>query len=278
MDPEKYLQRIGFEYPAKPDFETLDRLVKAHLASVPFENLDQQLRVPVSTALPDVYDKLVLRKRGGWCFELNGLFGWLLGEIGFDVTMLAGFVGPDKPSPDGVGDHMFLMVGCDGPQVVDVGFGGGAFGPIPLQATDLHHPPYTLSISPMVDGWYRYSEATRGNNADYWFTLDAVDRAYFAPSNHRLQTDPNASFRRTFTAQRRLHGKHIVLRGLVLKIFEEAAVTERALPDATALVECLERDFGLDVPEISSLWPLFKQRHDEWLIAEQTSRSTLNET
>jgi len=263
VDSEKYLQRIGFEHPVRPDLKTLDRLVKAHLSSVPFENLDQQLRIPVSTALPDVYDKLVLHNRGGWCFELNGLFGWLLKEIGFDVTMLAGFVGPDKPFPDTVGDHMFLMVKCDGPQIVDVGFGGGAFGPIPLQATDLPHPPYTLSITPMGDGWYRYSEATRGNNADYWFTLDAVDRAYFAPSNHRLQTDPNASFRRTLTAQRRLHGKHIVLRGLVLKTFSETGVTEHVLPDAAALIECLGRDFDLDVPGIATLWPALRATHDQ---------------
>ena len=237
------------------------------------------MRIPVSTALPDVYDKLVLHNRGGWCFELNGLFDWLLGQIGFDVTMLAGFVGPDKPPPDSFGDHMFLLVECeDGPQIVDVGFGGGSFGPIPLHATDLAHPPYRLSITPMEGGWYKYSEATKGNNADYWFTLDTVDRAYFAPSNHRLQTDPNASFRRTLTAQRRLQGKHIVLRGLVLKIFEETGVTEHVLPNSAALVECLDRDFGLDVPEISSLWPVFKQRHDEWQSTEQTSPSTQNET
>jgi N-hydroxyarylamine O-acetyltransferase len=263
VDPEKYLQRIGFEHPIKPDLETLDRLVKAHLSSVPFENLDQQMRVPVSTALPEVYNKLVLRRRGGWCFELNGLFGWLLGKLGFDVTMLAGFVGPDKPSPDTVGDHMFLLVNCDGPWIVDVGFGGGAFGPIPLQATDLQHPPYSLSITPMGDGWFKYSEATRGNNADYWFTLDKVERAYFAPSNHRLQTDPNASFRRTLTAQRRLHGKHIVLRGIVLKTFEATGVTETVLPDAAALVECLGQDFGLDVPDIARLWPALKETHHQ---------------
>ncbi|MEX0282244.1 MAG: arylamine N-acetyltransferase [Arenibacterium sp.] len=262
MTPKSYLDRIHFFGTASPDLATLFRLTNAHLSTIPFENLDQQMGVAVSTDLERVYDKVVLRQRGGWCFELNGLFAWLLQEIGFDVAMHAGFVTPDKPAKDAVGDHMFLIVNCGGPYLVDVGFGGGPWEPVPLRGGVSTQPPYTITISPEDDGWYRYSETTKGNDGCYWFTLDAVDTSYFRPSNLRLQTDPTSSFKRTLTAQRRFDGKHVVLRGLVKKTYEPHGVSTEHLRNEEALVHCLLNDFGLDVPQISSLWPSLKKRHD----------------
>ena len=87
MNVDTYLKRIGYSQPIRPDRATLDGLVQAHLYNVPFENLDQQIGVWVSAELDRVYEKIVHRNRGGWCFELNGLFGWLLKEIGFDVSI-----------------------------------------------------------------------------------------------------------------------------------------------------------------------------------------------
>ena len=98
MDVDAYLVRIGYFDSVQPNRATLEGLMQAHLRSVPFENLDQQLGVPVTTNLADIYEKVVLRNRGGWCFELNQLFGWLLQEIGFEVSFLAGYVLENKPT------------------------------------------------------------------------------------------------------------------------------------------------------------------------------------
>ncbi len=263
MDREIYLNRIEYSQPLKLDRSTLAGLVQAHLRTVPFENLDQQLGVNVSTKVDCAYEKVVLRQRGGWCFELNGLFGWLLKGIGFEVSMLAGYVGPDKPRSRAAGDHMLLLVNCDGPLLVDVGFGGGPIEPIPLRPSRVSQPPYTISISKEDGGFYKYSELADGNEGNYWFTLDKVDSSHFELVNHQLQSDPNSPFRRTLTAQRRFRNKHIVLRGLIKKTIDETGTRPEELSSEKSLVDCLLNDFILDVPQISDCWPTLRHRHEE---------------
>ncbi len=80
-----YLKRIGFTGPANPDVETLNRLQELHVMAVPYENLEIMQQKPVTLDIPSLYDKIVNRRRGGYCFELNGLYAWLLSEIGFEV-------------------------------------------------------------------------------------------------------------------------------------------------------------------------------------------------
>ena len=248
-------------------------LIEAHLKAVPFENLDQQLGVQVSTAIDRVYEKVVIRRRGGWCFELNGLFGWLLEEIGFDVSMIAAHVGPNKPHSRDDGDHMSLLVECDGPLLVDVGFGGGPNDVIPIRPITVSQPPYTISISREDGGYYKYSEAADGNEGTYWFTLNKVDTSYFDRANHRLQSDPASPFLRTLTAQRRFKDHHLVLRGLIKKTIRETGTSTEQLTDSAALIECLRDDFDLDVPQVSALCSSLLQRHEE-LFGEDVEPST----
>ncbi|WP_171181336.1 arylamine N-acetyltransferase [Ruegeria sp. HKCCD8929] len=263
MQLDAYLKRIEYSQPLEPDRSTLDGLVKAQLRTIPFENLDQQMGVDVSTAVDRAYEKVVLRQSGGWCFELNGLFGWVLREIGFEVAVLAGHVGPDKPQPGETGDHMLLHVDCDGPLLVDVGFGGGPYQPVPLRPGTFSQPPYTISISNEGDGWYKYSELADGNESNYWFTLDKVETSHFETANRQLQSDPNSPFRRTLTAQRRVRNKHVVLRGLVKRTIDEAGTREVRLSSEQALVDCLKNDFNLDIPQIATCWPALIRRHEE---------------
>ena len=92
MHLPSYLARINLPSPPEPTLSGLKRLHRAHLLAVPFENLEVQLGRRVGTALPPIYEKIVENRRGGWCYEMNGLFGWALSELGFRVTRLAGGV------------------------------------------------------------------------------------------------------------------------------------------------------------------------------------------
>lgn len=83
---EQYLSRIGIDHAERPSADFLARLHYAHLQNVPYENLDILAGIPLSLAVPDLFDKIVLRRRGGFCFELNRLFGELLRDLGFVVT------------------------------------------------------------------------------------------------------------------------------------------------------------------------------------------------
>lgn len=73
MDLRSYLDRIGFAGEAHADLETLRRLHRGHVETIPYENLDVQFGVPVDRTPEAAFEKLVYRKRGGWCYEMNGL-------------------------------------------------------------------------------------------------------------------------------------------------------------------------------------------------------------
>jgi len=119
-----YLDRIGFEGEPSNDYKTLSRLQECHLLTVPYENLDIMRSIPLSLEPRDIYEKIVIRGRGGYCFELNGLFTWLLRELKFDVTeYMARFLRDETEIP--MRRHRVLRVVCDdGVYLCDVGVGG----------------------------------------------------------------------------------------------------------------------------------------------------------
>src|SRR5438105_3043842 len=105
---EQYLERIGYHGTVRADLETLRGLQEAHVRTVPFENLDVQLRRPVGLDIDACFDKIVRQRRGGWCFELNGLLGWALREIGFDVVRTSGGVMRERIGDAQLGNHLCL--------------------------------------------------------------------------------------------------------------------------------------------------------------------------
>ena len=135
MKPEikAYLNRIGITQAIKTDFASLSLLQSQHLKTVPYENLDIMRNIPLSLEVGDMYEKIVVRNRGGYCFELNGLFTWLLRSLGFTVVeYMARFLRDETEIP--MRRHRVLHVTCDeGDYLADVGVGGIVpLVPIPL--------------------------------------------------------------------------------------------------------------------------------------------------
>ncbi|MDF2608437.1 MAG: N-acetyltransferase [Bacillales bacterium] len=124
IDVEKYLSRIGFKGSPEVNITTLVKLQECHLLSVPFENFDIINRKPLSLEIPDLYDKVVIRHRGGCCFELNALFGCLLRELGFNVTdLISRFWRYEQNTPPMLKHHI-LKVDLDAKSYIcDVGVG-----------------------------------------------------------------------------------------------------------------------------------------------------------
>src|SRR5215207_9436793 len=132
VDTTAYLKRIDYRGPLAPTAATLRRLQVAHLLSVPFENLSIHAGEPIVLDEDALFDKIVVRRRGGFCYELNGLFAALLRALGFHVEMLsagvmsqAGEFGPEF-------DHMALLVSLAERWLVDVGFGDSFIEPLLL--------------------------------------------------------------------------------------------------------------------------------------------------
>jgi N-hydroxyarylamine O-acetyltransferase len=132
MDTAAYLARIGFDDDVRHDRETLEALQRAHLTEVPFENLDVFHRRGVRTEPAWSISKIVDRRRGGWCYELNGAFHALLVALGFDARLLGATVLPDhrigRPRPN----HAVIEVMLDRSYLVDVGFGDSFIRPLAL--------------------------------------------------------------------------------------------------------------------------------------------------
>jgi N-hydroxyarylamine O-acetyltransferase len=130
---ESYLQRIGVVSGGAPDLEQLSRLQSRHLLEVPFENLDVAWGIPIRLQLDNLYDKIVNRRRGGFCYELNGLFAWLLSSLGYRIDLLSARVyGEERRNFGPDFDHMALCVHLERPYLVDVGFGDGFRQPVLL--------------------------------------------------------------------------------------------------------------------------------------------------
>jgi N-hydroxyarylamine O-acetyltransferase len=156
MDVDSYLAHIGTERPSRIDADVLARLQVAHLLSVPFENLDIWRRRPITLDLEAIFEKVVRRRRGGFCYELNGLFAWLLAELGFKTTMLSarvvggsdGELGPEFA-------HLILRVDLETAWLVDVGFGDSFRTPMPLQADPEFVDPLgrTFQLERSRDSW-----------------------------------------------------------------------------------------------------------------------------
>lgn len=132
MDLSAYLSRIGVRGPLSPSSETLRQLHHAHLLAVPFENLSIHWGEPIVLDDNALFEKIVVRRRGGFCYELNGLFAALLRSLGFDVTMLSAEVADDKGGFGPPFDHMALAVTLEDVWLADVGFGDSFRQPLLL--------------------------------------------------------------------------------------------------------------------------------------------------
>ncbi len=197
LDIAAYLDRIKVTQTPRPDLYFLQELHRQHVFHVPFENLDIHLSRTVSLAPDGLFDKIVRRRRGGYCFELNGLFQLLLDALGFRVYSAAARVlfGTETIPPR---SHRLLIVTLDGEDwVVDVGFGAfGLIEPIPLH-TGLEHRQFTDRFRLEQDsllGYVFQSYHDGGWHNQYAFTTDLHHPVDFAFANYYHSHSPQSIF------------------------------------------------------------------------------------
>lgn len=261
MDLNRYLDRIGFAGTPRPDLDTLRAVMLAQVLTVPFENLDVQLRRPLTTDVEGAYGKIVDRRRGGWCYEQNGLLGWALAEIGFDVTRAAGGVMRVRAGDGVLGNHLCLLVECGDRYLVDAGFGGSLTAPMPLAPGETSDPPYDIRLGREEDGYWRFTERLGSEPFSFDFRPHAADENLLQEKCNFLQTDPDSPFVRNLVAQRRRLMEHVILRGRVLTRLTAAGKTTHLIDSADELSEILAAEFRLFEPTIKDLWPAVVERH-----------------
>lgn len=260
MDPDRYLDRLGLDSAdgTPPTCETVARLQRAHVTSVPFETLSitgdpsgERFGEGVSLALPDLYEKLVERERGGFCFELNGLFAWLLAELGFEVDRLAAQVLDDDGDPRPPANHHTVRVTLDEPYLVDVGLGtpkmreplpvGGRVGPdtagVEWRTVESDRP----DADHVLQTW--------GSGADEWgdryiFTETPRELSFFEATCEHLATAPESNFTGDpYVNVGTERGYASLTAETLTRVVEGEEEEEDVAPDEWLAV--LEREFGI---------------------------------
>lgn len=258
----RYLERIGHGWNVRPNLETLRSLHRAHVTAIPFEALDAQLGIVPSLEPEAIFEKLVERRRGGWCYEMNGLFGAALQAIGFAVTRVSGGVMRQDGGDERMGTHLTLLVDCEGPHLCDVGFAGSLLEPLPLAPIERDEAPYRLSLAEVGGGYWRFTQDFDGPFS-YDFRPQPADEALLAAKRDWQATHPDANFTLNLVAQKRHPDWHLVLRGRSLTERRRGGATDRLIESPQELVSVLHDRFGIDEPRIAEAWPRIVARHAE---------------
>lgn len=201
MNKNEYLRRIGIEnFNIEPNLENLEFLQRRHLLRVPFENLDIHWKRPINLDNKQFYEKIVGEKRGGFCYELNGLFFELLGEIGFQNKIISAKVGKGSGEFGAEYDHLAILTKIEGREyLVDVGFGDFTAEPLEFVIEKEQKDRNGVFLIRKYDE--KYFEVVKKEDDDKWkseyiFTVSPRELKEFAGMCHYQQTSPESHFTR----------------------------------------------------------------------------------
>ena len=247
-----YLNRIDYKGTTEPTQHTLAALHQAHLYAVPFENLDIHWKRPIRLELVALYDKIVRQRRGGFCYELNGLFAWLLTSLGFEVTLLSARVYSNRdPGPEF--DHLTLLIQLNEPWVVDVGFGDCFLQPLRLQKKEPQiqkNGRYHLIQTGEEITLYRQQQE-QAWSPQYVFSLQPRQLSDFATMCLYHQTSPASSFTRKTICTRATENGRISLSGRRLISTINGVRQETAVQDDATYMGLLRQQFGIHPEGVS---------------------------
>jgi N-hydroxyarylamine O-acetyltransferase len=245
---DEYLRYIGIDKAREPDLDFLRELHSKHLLKVPFENLDIRFGVPIRIDEGAFIDKILLRKRGGFCYELNGAFAWLLEQLGYKVSRLSARV---KRITGGFGpefDHLVLHVHLDDDHLADVGFGGSSLYPVPFSGSPVENAikPYRLQRKDDVD--YAYQSFEDGAWKDeYLFSLtDHPLEAFSGMCTYHQESEESPFVRGVLMCTKAVPAGRIWIRGDTFIETTAAGETESEI-DISERDRLLQELFAIDL-------------------------------
>lgn len=247
MDLPAYLARIRYSGSTDPSPETLRALHLAHLYAVPFENLDISLGRAITCDEQRFFHKIVKRRRGGFCYELNGAFAALLRELGFRVTLLSARVSREDGSASAEFDHMALRVDLDHPWLADVGFGDSFLEPLRLNP-EIEQEQYgqRFRIAAVGDVMILQRQLADGTwKSQFRFTQTPRQLCDFEARCQFQQTSPESHFTRQRICTLPTHDGRITLSDLKLIRTVGEKREERMLRNEEEWRTVLEEHFGV---------------------------------
>jgi N-hydroxyarylamine O-acetyltransferase len=284
LDTTAYLERLRMPRPGPPSADALRALHQAHVERVAYEALEIQLERPTTVDPHEAADRILARRRGGYCYHLNGAFSLLLAALGYDVVWHRGGV-QNRSDPEPVGaqraNHLVLTVhglpaeDCpSGDWFVDVGLGDALHQPLPLHEGTYVQGPfrYALRRSDVDPGGWRFDHDPAGSFAGMDFTPGRATQADFRARHEYLSTSPESGFVRTCSVQRRDAGGVDVLTGCVLSRLGEPERDPVMLETSSDWFDALREVFDLPLADVEAdararLWARVRTAHEAWLAA-----------
>ncbi len=251
---ETYLARIGIERPISLDLQSLSRLHRAHLMTFTWEALDAFMEWPSSITPTFAFAKMVEGRRGGWCYEMNGLFGAALDALGFRVARLCGGVDREKLGDIAIGNHLTLRVDLERPYLAEVGVADAIVEPVPLAVGPISQRGFDFSIMPTDDGWLRFNNHVHGIARSFDFRADHSDEAAMAATHAWLMRDPGSPFTNALAVLRHTTDGYVALQNDRLRSVTPNSVRELRITSADHLADTFETFFNLDVPQLGRVW------------------------
>ena len=248
IDVDRCLERFGYSGSTEPTLYTLRSLQMAFLRKVPFENLDIHLGRKIELSSESIYEKIVSRRRGGFCYECNILFFDLLKALGFQVEYLSArmvkgtAVGPKY-------DHMVLLVTLEQDYLVDVGNGQSCREPLRIDGTNnAISEGYTYTVGAHgKDHALYYQQSNAEWTPRFLFTLKPSKRADFSGMCHYHQTSPDSVFTQHRLVTIATAEGRVTLTDMLLSITKEGELQERVLSSETEYSETLKQYFGIKI-------------------------------
>ena len=251
---EAYFGRLAVPRPHTADAVNLHVLHRAHQMRVPFENLSIHLSEPVLLAEDVLVDKIVTRRRGGFCYELNGAFAILLEAMGAEVRRVAarvygsdGHVGPPL-------DHMALVVrasDASGPWLIDVGFGSHSVYPLLFDSRHEQNDPAGRFL--LVDSGEGDVDVLKDGKPQYRIEPKERSLADFIPTCWWQTTSPDSHFTQDIICSRLTKDGRVSIAGRTLIITENGSRAEKQLTGDNALLAAYREHFGIildTVPQV----------------------------
>ena len=262
FDLDAYFARVGYHGPRTASRDVLNALHLFHPNAIPFENLDPLLGRPVKLDAGSLADKLVHRRRGGYCFEQNGLFKHALDALGFPVTPLAARVrlGLPEDAPQTPLSHMLMKVElAEGPFLCDVGFGGQSpTAPLRLEPKLQQTTPHgTYRLQTWGTGYELEMRAPEGWTALYRFTEEPQSVRDYEVYNWYTSTHPDSFFTCSLVAARVRGACRLGLFNTALTVhYPDGRKEQSTLANPGEAHEALEHEFGIEIDpaEIERAW------------------------
>ncbi|WP_058910128.1 arylamine N-acetyltransferase family protein [Entomohabitans teleogrylli] len=250
FNPAAYFARLNIEPVSGATLDNLRRLHLAHTGAFCFENIDVLLERPIATDDDAVFNKLVRGGRGGYCYELNGLFEQVLRGCGFQVRGLAARVLVMKPATMPPRTHRLMLVTLEGEAwIADVGFGGVTLtAPLRLACREAQPTPHGTYRLVEEGGDYLLLRQHRDEwQTLYRFDLEIQYPADYQAANHYTATWPASHFRHQLKVARQLpDGSTLALLNRRLTFYPRGAEPRsRTLASGAGVYRTLEQEFGL---------------------------------